>query len=274
MVGTNHQSYNAKANNRKFKSKWYLDATLPKHVPFIGGSRFGVGSGARPGTRAPPVSKKLITKTIRDSVRKHEVDKWKVSALGNTDINGAIVYTLNVLGNIPIGTGESARLATDIFVKSVHLCMSLRTNPAIVGGGALLQSVQYRLMWIRHENDQGAGSDIFATARLGVGDIFVENTPIPFFGRVDHDRCTLLSDEYGRVDVGNAGTSIPNSKLINSYAPIGTGFPFQYQATSSGYSTKNKNLYCILIAYINGDNSGLVDLKAEYQWDVKYTDSR
>jgi len=269
MTGTNRQTYNAKTQNKRFKTKWYFNGSAP--TP-IGRARIGFGSGADP--IAAKAVKSVMSKTIRDSVRKHEVDKWKVSALGATDINGAIVYTLNVLGNIPIGTGESSRLATDIFVKSAHLCLSLRTNPAITGGGALLQSVQYRLMWIRHEADHGAGSDIFATARLGVGDIFVENTPIPFFGRADNDRCTVLSDEYGRVDVGNAGTTIPNSKLINSYAPIGKGFPFQYQATSSGYSAKNKNLYCVLIAYINGDDSGKIDLKAEYAWDVKYTDSR
>lgn len=272
MTGSQRLSYNAQSQGKRYHSKWYFDGV---HNP-KGRSRIGFGSGRRPDDLVQ--AKKMINKTIQRKIRGSEVIKWKVTGLQSPGVgasglfSGNTIYTLNPLGNIPIGTGETQRLSTEIFVKSVRLCMSLRTNPAITGGGALLQAPQYRLIWCRSVIPTGTASDAFAASRLAVADMFVEGTSVPFFGKLDPDRVTVLSDEYGMVPVGNGGTGIPNSKLIVSYAPIGKGFPYAYNTISSNSSNKNKNLYCVVIVYINSDSSTIQDVIPEYAWVTEFTD--
>jgi hypothetical protein len=232
-------------------------------VPFIGGSAFKAGSGT--------LNKRSLNASIRDVVRHTEPKKYKVvDHIYSQDLLANTIYTWNPLGNIPIGTGENQRLSTEIYVTRIGLKLAFLNNEGL--GSTFTRQVNCRVMWVRSEAQYGSGSDAFGSG-LGLTDLFYAGQTIPTFAFPDNDKCTILSDTMVRIPA-LAYSGAQESAYREIDAPIGSGMTFKYSSLTGDYSTKSKNIYCVIACQIPGDVTGTtVDARLEWQGCVEYRDS-
>lgn len=257
-----YRNYNKSSAPKRFQKRWYVDASIPKAVPFIGGSTFKAGSGS--------LNKRSLSALVRSEARSLEAVKLKATQVNTVTLLDDTWYTLNPLGNIPIGTGEVNRLSTDIFVKSVKLRMTL-TNNSLLAPGIVNNPVHFRMMWVRTSVPVLASSDLFASG-LGNSDLVSQGNDKPLYSIIDTDKVTVLSDTIVTVAPYHAAQTI--SKFVEFDCPL-TNFPFNYSTSTSNFSTRNKNLYCLITPKIVGGVSGTTtDASLSYSFCTKFTDSR
>jgi len=220
----------------RIRKRWYVDASVPKSMPFIGGSSFKAGSGV--------LRKRSLQTMIRSSgVESHGQKN------GASNLLQATVQTFNPLGNIPIGTGDINRVGTDIFVKKITFKMDC------VLPSSLNTDVYIRLAWVRSTKQVQGGVDSLASG-LGVSDLqysdAITKTGEIHLNPLDPEKVTILADKLFLIPMqSNSSSGSFSHRVLDFPCPI-TNFPFKYEGAASNYSTKNKNLYLIAIAYANG----------------------
>jgi len=242
------------APKSRFAKRWYIDASIPKSVPFIGGSSLRAGSGTLNKRSLNAIVKRELSNNL--SLKKKVIN---ITSLDNFKHN--TLYTFNPLGNITIGTGENARLSTDIHVKKIQVSMRI-TNRTDLAPPFLCSATHIRMMWVRSENDVLASSDTFASG-LGTSSLFVDGQNDPMLSTLDKDKLTVLSDTIYEIPASPIfydtalATAKPtiSSKVIHFDCPQ-KEFGFKYQTLTSGYSAVNKNVYLVLCPYIEGATTG------------------
>lgn len=258
------RNYRKPVNRSKYQKRWYVNASVPKSMPFIGGSSFRAGSGA--------LNKRSLNTVIKRAITDNTALKQKViNVTDSANFQHDSLYTFNPLGNIPIGTGENARLATDIHIKSIKLNF-LFNNRTDIAAPLLDSAVTVRMMWVRLEADYRASFDTFGSG-VGTGDIFVDGQNSPMLSQLEKDKCTILSDTKFEIPATQLSGRIA-SKYITYDCPL-KDFTFKYQSTTSGYSSVNKNVYLVCAAYLIGATTGVTPL-CNYQFTsvVNFTDTR
>lgn len=259
------RSYRRPSQKSRLKKRWYFDASIPKSVPLIGGSSLKMGSGN--------LSKRSLNSIVKEVQLKNAVLKHKVidnagttaTMLANTHI------THNPLGNIPIGTGENARLSTDIIVKSIMFHFAI--TPNLLNPAPLTNApIFLRFMWVRSETDVLASQDIFGSG-LGTSSLYISGFSGTILSPLDKDKVTILSDTTVKIPQGNLST-INNTILYKTECPL-KDFPFRYSTPTSAFSVVNKNVYLVVFPYQDQGVTGTTNI-CNYQFtaDIQYVDSR
>lgn len=258
------RSYRRPSQNSRLKKRWYFDASIPKSVPLIGGSSLKMGSGN--------LSKRSLNSIVKEVQLKNAVLKHKVidtaataTMLANTHI------THNPLGNIPVGTGENARLSTDIVIKSIIYHFTI--TPNLANGAPLTNApIFLRFMWVRSETDVLASQDTFGSG-LGTSSLYISGFSGTILAPLDKDKVTVLSDTMVKIPQGNQAT-INNTILYKTECPL-KDFPFRYSTPTSAFSVVNKNVYLVVFPYQEGATTGTTNI-CNYQFttDIQYVDVR
>lgn len=261
--GTYKKRTYTKKPQQRLRKRWYFDASIPKTVPFVGGTSLRMGSGN--------LVKRSITAAVKNAIVNAGPTKHKVvDATTLVFLQHQTTYTWNPLGNIPIGTGETSRLATDIHVKKIKLKFVF-ANDATQSTLLRNQPLHVRVMWIRSDAQVQGGTDVFGSG-LGNSDLFVPGFSLPFNAVIDKDRCTAISDNSYRIPAASVDGTY--SVLQFDYDCPLKDFGFKYDGLTSNYSSVNKNLYCIVIPYQVGQTTGVNALQMQFSADVEFCDGR
>lgn len=251
------------APKSRLNRRWFFDATLPK-TAFTSGGGFRMGDGS--------LNKRSLMAAVKAETRNLEVTKYKAIPLSTQPLLAGTWYTLNPLGNITIGTGETNRVGTDIFVRKIKLKLVAHNNVALIGALAGA-TVHFRMLWIRSAVPVGSGLDIFGPSGLGNSDLVQQGNTYPLTSIIDKDKCSVLSDTVFTIPQSNISAS-NNSKYVEFDCPV-QDFPFRYSSATSNFSNVNKNVYCLITPQIVGDSTGTTqDMHIVYQWSTEFADSR
>jgi hypothetical protein len=233
-------------------------------MPLIGGSSFRAGSGT--------LSKRSLNAAMKQAVINNATIKQKnidIASVANFLANTH--YVFNPLGNIPIGTGENARICNDIVVKNITLSFtfSSRLDMSQPVKGA---PVFIRLIWLRAEADTVASSDLFVSSLGGI-DLYKSNMSASIVAQLEKDKNTILSDTIVKIPQSNILDS-NNVLLYTTTCPV-KDFVFKYSSSSSAFSSVNKNVYLIAFPYTTAATTGTTAL-VNYQFtsSVEFVDSR
>jgi hypothetical protein len=261
MAYQRKRTYRSKPKSR-FSKRWYIDASIPKSMPFIGGTTLRAGSGT--------LTKRSLAAAVKNAARMTDANKNKMAIAFENLVQGTY-YTFNPLGNIPIGTGETARIGADIYVDHISIKAIVHSNPTLPGAKQDLP-VHFRVMWVRSTQAVASGSDTFISG-LGASSLNVESTTEPILAHLDKDKVTVLSDNYYTIPSPQV-TGKANSLTLDLSCPL-KGFPFKYQTATSSFSATNKNIYCVIVPYIVGGTTGTDIVMTLYSqsW-VQFSDSR
>lgn len=254
---------------RQLKKRWHVDFGAPK-IPFVGPVHFRAGSGQAPAAKA--LTKRSLDAEIRRIERLSNPNK--VYALNNSSalLTQETFFTWNPLGNIPIGTGEQARISSDIFVKKIKLravCISQNTT-----GVSAQNPILLRVMWVRSEAQYLSGSAGFTSSGgMGSSDLLLPGLSVPSTGLLDSDKVVILSDRTYRLEQSNvAATQVSNVFELDCPQQ---NFQMCYTTPTSNYSTKNKQVYCVVSAFSPGGVIGTTNqINMVYSATVEFTDSR
>lgn len=263
--------YRKFAPKKKYGAKWYVDGSLPSvNTPFgkVGGGGFRVGNGK--------YGAKSLTSIIKAKSRLDEPVKYKSTAQNDIPMQAQTIYTLNPLGNIPIGTGDLSRLSSDIFVRGIKV-RGIFSGPANTGTAGAINSANkpchIRMAWVRTNVSVAQTSDLFVGTGLALSDIFRQGNNHPISAQFDTDKVTVLSDTTLTVP-GSTITGVQQSKTFEFDCPL-QNFPFRYNSPTSNYSSVNKNIYCIVMPFSVGDTpSTTINTVMVQSWSVIFSDSR
>jgi len=265
----------AKKINKGLHSKWYVDATIPRGVPIVGGGGIRFGSGNQPVRR---MQSKTVQSVIRQGIRSIEPLKYNTLSDTTQALQSTHFYVFNPLANIPVGSGETARVSTDIFVKKIQIkgwLKSLQTN----GTGVNNNPVHLRVMWIRMTKKTGSGGVIFSADTITPAEMFLPGqTQVGsnLIHMLDPDKVTIIADDIYTLTQGGVALAY-QSKVLDISCPL-ENFPFRFGGpvgdVDANYSNHNKNIYCILS--VNCANTLTTDTVANFTWDYacSFTDSR
>lgn len=253
---------------KRLQKRWYFDATIGKNVPIIGGTGLRMGSG--------PLQKRSLNALVKQAVTATLPQKHKViDAVTAAKYAHQTNYTFNPLGNIPVGTGEQQRLATEIRVKYIKLRICLQ-NDTTLGAPAQNFPKQVRILWVRSDEQVMGGLDTFGSG-LGNSALWQPGFSLPFNAFIDSDRCTVLADKIVKLPnptIADAATLLQQTSVVFDFdCPIPAGgIPFKYDGLTTNYSSVNKNLYCVMIPYMPDGTTGLNVLQMQHSADICFTD--
>lgn len=239
---------------RKYAKRWYVDATIPKRVPFVGGSSFRAGSGT------------LTKRSLQSFIRSTGEQKQKIIAAVNTvDLKHNTIYTLNPFGNIAIGTGTPNRIGSSIFVKEWSVGMLL-TNIA-----GIQSTSQYRVMVVGIENQHLSGDDTL-TAGVGSTSIFVEGSNYMLLSKPDPNRCQVLHDEVVTLPIQDNSTATAIQQKLHHFS-VCKNKELKF-LTPTGNYLHNKNYYMLVMPYIAAGATGTTVVgTCQWQSVVTFTDA-
>lgn len=233
----------------RLSKRWYVDASIPKSMPFIGGSSFKAGSGS------------LSKRSLQTLIRQNGEVKQKIVPSGNSaSLLHNTLYTFNPFGNIPIQTGANGRLAQGIFVKDWTMNL-LFTN----FGGSSAPS-HYRVLVVNTDTAVLSGSDAFASG-LGTNDIFVQGSTLGLMSIPDSNRCSVISDTMVKIAPYITGpTQTPHTVNCCKNKTV------KYLTPTSNY-VLGKNTYLVIIPYTHTGTLGTTVIGTlQYESCVTFTD--
>lgn len=240
MVYSKAKTYSKRPTASRFSKRWYVDAQVPKAVPFIGGASFKAGSGN--------LTKRSIQNIIRNSVLEN---KQKICIDTGTLMTHNTQYTFNPLGNIPIGTGDASRVSDVIHVKNIKV----RTQFQSLG----IKETLLRVTWLKTNAEYLSGSDATASG-LGSSEVYLNGATQLAQSILDSDKVTVLSDQIHRIThtTTNAlGAAEPKQYFFDHTCPLPAGgMRMIYKSGTSNYS-RDKNLYMVISSWSFGDTSGV-----------------
>jgi len=234
-----YRNYKKAAPASQKAKRWYVDASIPKGIPFVGGSSFRAGSGT--------LTKRSLTNLIRAT------GETKQKIVGNgitTAMTQNTLYSFNPLGNITIGTGANSRLGASIFVKRWIFTCVLSNN----GATSTLDSTLMRFIVVKLDGDYLSGSDVLG-AGVGATDIFVTNSSQMINSHIDNNKCSVL---YDKVHLLDSSGSLGIAEKSISFE-VCKDKMFKYQTPSSNYSALG-NYYLVAVPYATGKTSGVTPI--------------
>lgn len=242
-----------KATGPRSKAKrWYVDAQIPKGVPFVGGSSFRAGSGT------------LTKRSLMNMIKAEKENKQKIINSGLTvDLLHNTIYTWNPFGNITIGSGQNARSGSSIDVRGVRINMLLSTT----GGASLDKERNFRVMVVEHDAQYMSGNDQFGSG-LGSTELFVQGSSIMSCAIPDLNRCKVLFDQrYYVIPQITGGSPVAHVDLETLKNKA-----MNYATTTSNYSLQ-KNYYVVLIPELPlGTNGVSIVGRVDFESVVDFTD--
>jgi hypothetical protein len=238
------------------KSKrWYVDASIPKAVPFIGGSSFKAGSGT------------LSKRSLDTMIKRAGETKQKIYTGGaSVAMTQNTIYSFNPLGNIPIGTGANSRIGSSIFVKSFDINLLLSNY----GATLWIDTVSFRIMLVKIDQEYLSGTDTLA-AGVGSTDIFVASSAQMLNSHIDKNKAHVLYDQTHTLENNGAGSACVTQKPVR--LSLLKDKSFKYSSHTSNYSNYG-NYYLLVMPYVVGKASGTsIIADVRYESVVNFSDA-
>lgn len=240
------------AKRAQNKKRWFLDATLGKNVPLIGGSGFKLGSG----------TSALVKRAVkRELAKQEEIKTYSGEVAGGTVLKHNTIYCIAPQRLLGQGTNSDQRIGQQIYLRYIRLqglISNLTTQPA----------VRFRFLCIRAQKDMPT---IFTTwsdlGGLGSSELFYPS-PSALVNSVINNKLE--------------GIQILEDQQITVRSPAGGGvkdqrFTFDCRVmkkcTYKTQSFQDWNYYMVLIPYVDGGmtNTTVVG-KVDLNYLVTFTD--
>jgi len=229
-------------NQRKNK-RWYIDASLPKSVPFVGGSSFRAGSGNR----------RSIQAVVKRQALKSEETKKQVFSPTNLSAYHGTLYTTQ-LNNIPQGTNIGSRSGDAVYYCGINLKFQIYSP---------LPNSLWRLFVVQHRDSFPGVSGVWGTG-IGASQLF-RNSDISPWSMTNNDDVKILCKKTFKMDQQFSGETINRIGFMN--CKLMKKFQFR-----SGQQTEGEyyNYYLVILPYsegaapvINGTLVGSIGLTVE-----------
>lgn len=220
----------------KKSKRWYVNASAD--IPFVGKGSFSAGNG---------MQRRALKTTLENLLLENKtklIEQFQTNALHNT------VYTLPLLSNIPIGTGDAARISDRIHVKSIrfNLYVSQRATTPSTATTSL-----WRFLLLKHTAEYGTGSDAWISG-LGSTEIFQTGSTQFSTALVDYDKCQVLQEKIVTLKRSDS-TGVDCSHFTMECFNIDQ----QYNSPTSNYG-KTNNYYLVGIPFADGATGGVTQI--------------
>lgn len=263
MVNRNYYKPANKTSATQFakpkQKRWYVDAAIPRGIPFIGGSTFKAGSGT--------LQKRSIVNAVKQSLIE---TKQKITVGSCVGMLHNTCYTHNFLGNIPVGTGSASRIGQTINVLSCRYTLEVNN----VGGSAaaLLIPTYFRFICFKSRAQAQQSTDSFSSG-IGSTDIFESGSQNLLMSKIDYNKVNLLSDKVVKLQVAKLPSPYTNDSVLYNCDEVGIG-KMEYLTPTSNYG-KVQNVYMVVIPYTPGGSTGTtVCGNVNYEGFVAFQDTR
>lgn len=231
---------------RRYKSskgkRWYVNATVGKNVPLIGGTGIRFGSGS---SKAKRSLERQVKSIVKRSVLEPKMFRDTSSYSGLTHNT---LYTYNLLSGITQGDDEEHRTGDHIGIKSAHLRLHLMGHSA-----GTFDALKFRVMIIKSKvADSQAG---WKSAHIGSSSIFWDNPSDMLLGMICFNQCSALYDNIITVAPSVGTTSQPQK--IGKYIDVPFKLPssFAYDEVS-GNVGKFANYYVVVVPWQERASTG------------------
>lgn len=225
--------------NSKKSKRWYVDATIGKSVPFVGGSgiRFGSGTGKLAKRSLDSHIKQVVRKSVLEPKKHYTGDVASPTALHNT------MYTYNFTKDITQGTGDNQRESDYINVNKVHLNLHLQ-GPS----GGTTTKIAYRVMLVKtRQNSTTAG---IISAHFGSSVMFYPGSSDLLLAHWDPRLTTVLHDKIHTI-TPQVATQITSTRTELTFSPG----KFVYD--EGNQVGKFYNYYLVVIPYLERGTTGV-----------------
>lgn len=208
-------------NKRRNKKRWYLDATIGRNVPIIG------GTGLRMGTQ------RAVQRQVKRQLLKTEETKKLVTQLPQWTMAQGTIYTVQ-LNNIPQGTTSSSRVGDAVFYCGFNV--KFQVNQVV-------PNAIWRFYIIRHR--ESYGSPVQGTWGTGIGSSLMfrgnDVTPTSY---LNSDDVTVVCAKTLKVDAKFTGEQPVREFRMN--CRVMKNFQFR---TNSQFDGEYSNYYLVGIPY-------------------------
>lgn len=209
-------------NKRRNKKRWYLDATIGRNVPIIG------GTGLRMGTQ------RAVQRQVKRQILKTEETKKLVTVIGSPALGHNTIYTAQ-LNNIPQGTSSTTRVGDSVFYCGVNVKAHLTTN---------VTNSLWRIYIIRHRDS--FGPSVLNTIGSGIGSsLMFRNGDTSPWSYINSDDVTVVCSKTLKVDSKFSGELPYREFRMN--CRIMKKFQFRTGSTSEG---EYNNYYMVILPYV------------------------
>lgn len=223
------RNYRRRPAGRKTK-RWYVDASVPKGVPFVGGSRFQAGSGFQ---------RRMVKVARREIARQEEVKQLQFGLFRDTLIHNTI-YTIAPTQALMKGVDGNQRTGDQVFMK--HIAMKFAIGNYSVGNVGTGQ-VKYRVMglWL---DKQLTSANPSTTLWSGVGSTDVFHNSASVVNAMINNKLghKVICDRVYTVTPSTEGNKVIQVKLD---CPINRKVTY----TSNGVYFKDEQLYFLVIPW-------------------------
>lgn len=218
-------------NKKRLNKRWYIDATIGKNVPIIGGSGFKAGTGTLTKRSLDTHIKKVVKRSVL------EPKLYRSGLLTASGVNHNAIYTHNLLSGIVQGDDEENRTGDSIGIKSC------RINMQYFGLGTGLINTQHVRVMVVKSKVANATTGIISAA-LGTTDIFWDSPAELMTAMVCYNQCSVLMDKTFKLNPTFSGQRTDFVTSFNVDLPS----TFKY-SEANGALGKFYNYYLVVIPY-------------------------
>lgn len=236
--------------NTKKSKRWYVNATVGKNVPLIGGTGIKFGSGK---------AKRSLDAHIKSVVRRQVLapklyrsgESTQSSVLQNT------IYSRNLYSAITQGDDEENRTGDTIGIKSHKIKLRLMGHSS---GDTDL--INWRVMIVKSKVADGDTG--WKSAHIGSSSIFWDSPSDLVLAMCCYNECTVLYDQVHQMRPGVANQKQSKYFEVNFDAPNS----FKYNETAGNNLGKFHNYYFVVIGDRERATTG-----TDVIGDIKYSDA-
>lgn len=244
------QNQRRKPVGRRVRRRWYLDASIGKGVPIVG------GTGIKMGTNA-------VKRVVRREIYKQEETKMASFAGPTTSLGNGTIYTLTPLKGIVQGTGASERVGDQIYLRHIKM----RTTLVSTVQGA----IRIRVLALWRDDSYVHLNPYSYQSLIGSTDLFYSTsasmTHALINNKLDHQ---IICDKVFTVPHNGGDSVVKPERTFDVDCSVNKKVTF-----ASDGRLKDKQLYFVLICSTTGSPQGTSDVFNPVSTDflVSYKDS-
>lgn len=231
---------------RRYKSnkgkRWYVNATVGKNVPLIGGTGIRFGSGSSK-------AKRSLERQVKSIVKRSVLEpKMYRDTSGYSSLTHNTLYTYNLLSGITQGDDEEHRTGDHIGIKSAHLKLHLMGHSS-----GTFDPLKFRVMVVKSKVADAQGG--WKSAHLGTSAIFWDNPSELLLATICFNQCSALYDNIITISPTAGTTSQPQKigKFVEIPFKLPSSFVYDEVAGNVG---KFANYYVVVIPHQERASTG------------------
>lgn len=240
---------------RRHRKRWYVDASIPKSVPFIGGSSFKAGSGT--------LQKRSMERIARSVLNQQKETKQLVTSNSQSLVHDTI-YTWAPTQNLVLGFAASQREGDSIYLRKIKVRGRIELPSTIAQG-------QYRMMalWLPAERTAASTSNPLVPSGVGSSEIFLPSVH-PLYSRFINNKLNskVICEKRINISPQTAG----NAKSVTFNLDCSFFRKMQFKSPG-GTLFKDEQLYFVLMGQTPNGTAGTTNIGiVHFDFLVTYND--